>query len=81
MGGGGSNYTGLTKDVDGLRKLTNNRTNANGTYSIVTAGTGSGTSAVVHIEGIGTELGNNGSSFVKVHVVVKTSTDSLYIMN
>src|SRR4030067_1041801 len=38
LGGGGGSFAGLTANSDGLKKLTNRATNANGTYSIQTAG-------------------------------------------
>jgi Tfp pilus assembly protein PilE len=38
MGGGGNTFTGLTADAAGIAKLTQNATNDNGTYSIITAG-------------------------------------------
>src|SRR5271166_4478752 len=58
LNGGGNSFDLLTTGAIAL--LTNQPTNGNGSYFIETPGTGSGTSAVVVIKGIGTEL-NNGS--------------------
>ncbi len=41
LGGGGNSFVGLSADPAGLKLLTNNATNDNGTYSIKTAGTAS----------------------------------------
>jgi len=79
LGGGGNSFAGLTADAAGLAKLTNKASNGNGTYSIVTAGAGSGTAAVVHLEGTGTEI--NGTALVKVHVQVWADRDSVWVMN
>ncbi len=51
LGGGGNSFVGLSADAAGLRKLTNAPSNANGTYSIQSAGTATG----VVIRGVGTE--------------------------
>jgi len=79
LGGGGNSFAGLTADAAGLAKLTNKASNGNGTYLIVTAGAGSGTAAVVHLEGTGTEI--NGTALVKVHVQVWADRDSVWVMN
>lgn len=39
LAGGGNSFVGLTADAAGLAKLTSQPTNANGIYSILTAGT------------------------------------------
>jgi Tfp pilus assembly protein PilE len=79
LGGGGNSFTGLTADAAGLAKLTNKATNGNGSYVISTAGAGSGTAAVVHLEGTGTEI--NGTLPVKVHVQVWADRDSVWTIN
>ncbi|MEK7671229.1 MAG: hypothetical protein AAB344_03305, partial [Bacteroidota bacterium] len=38
LAGGGNSFVGLTADGPGLAKLTSKSTNANGTYSVITAG-------------------------------------------
>ena len=55
FGGGGNSFVGLTADAGGLRKLTNNATNANGSYSVQTAGTATG----LVIRGVGKEYADN----------------------
>ena len=77
--GGGNSFTGLTADAAGLRKLTNKATNGNGSYVISTAGAGTGTAAIVHLEGTGTEI--NGTLPVKVHVQVWADRDSVWTIN
>jgi hypothetical protein len=64
LGGGQGAFTGLTADATGLKKLTSmpNGTNANGTYTISTAGT----SSTIVLQGLGVEMGNDGSNPVKV---------------
>ena len=64
LGGGQGTFAGLTADATGLKKLTSmpNGTNANGTYTISTAGT----STTVVLQGLGVEMGNDGSNPVKV---------------
>ena len=64
LGGGQGTFSGLTADAAGLKKLTSmpNGTNANGSYTIKTAGT----SAQVVLQGLGVETGNDGSNPVKV---------------
>ena len=51
LDGGGNSFVGLTADAAGLSKLTNQASNANGTYSITSAGTATD----VVIQGVGTE--------------------------
>lgn len=68
LGGGGNNFTGLTADDAGLKKLTNRPTNANGTYSITSAGTGTG----LTIQGVGTESVSEGQ-YVTMEIHVSNS--------
>jgi len=72
LGGGGNSFAGLTADAAGLAKLTSKSTNANGTYSVFTAGT---TTSVV-VRGIGLEKGNNGSA---IDVRMTVFSDSTYV--
>jgi hypothetical protein len=77
LGGGGNNFTGLTADAAGLRKLTNRETNANGTYSITSAGTA--TSVV--LQGVGTEM-VDGTNYVTMEIhVSNTKSDSVVIVH
>ena len=71
LGGGGNSFVGLTADAAGLAKLTSKSTNANGTYSIMTAG--SATSVVV--KGLGVEKGTDGNS---IQVQMSVFSDSTY---
>jgi len=59
LGGGGNSFVGLTADAAGLSKLTNmpGGANANGTYSITTAGTAN----QVTVQGVGTETAPDGN--------------------
>ena len=77
LNGGGNSFDLLTTDA--ISRLTDQPRNGNGSYFIETAGTGTGTNAVVVIKGIGTEL-NNGSS-VAVHVFVYPGCDSMVTIN
>jgi Tfp pilus assembly protein PilE len=81
LGGGGYSFVGITKDAAGLAKLTNKPSNGNAVYSIATAGAGTGTASTVEIEGLGNEIGTNGSTPVKVHVKVLASSDSVWVLN
>jgi Tfp pilus assembly protein PilE len=72
LGGGGNSFVGLTADAAGLAKLTSKSTNANGTYSIMTAGT----STSVVLKGVGTEKGSNGSA---IEVRMSVFSDSTYV--
>ena len=65
MGGGGNSFVGLTADVAGLRKLTNNAISANGAYAIQSAGTATG----LVITGTGTERADE-SNFVTMEIHV-----------
>ena len=76
LGGGGNSFVGLTADAAGLRKLTNRETNANGEYSITTAGT----AAAVVLEGVGTEM-VDGTNYVTMQIhVSNTRSDSVVIV-
>ncbi len=59
LGGGGNSFVGLTADAAGLSKLTNmaGGQNANGTYSVTTAGTAN----QVVVQGVGTETAPDGN--------------------
>ncbi len=72
LAGGGNSFVGLTADVPGLAKLTSKSTNANGSYSIITAGT----STSVVLKGIGTEKGTNGTV---IDVRMSVFSDSMYV--
>ena len=71
MGGGGNSFVGC---FDGKGNLpTGMDKNANGTYSITTAGTATG----IVIEGVGTQPGNGGTVTMDIYVKVPPLTDSL----
>src|SRR5512146_772954 len=80
LGGGGNSFLGLSADPAGLAKLTNmaGGKNANGTYSIATAGTAN----QVVIEGVGTETVAGGLN-VTMRIIARDQgrTDSLYQVN
>jgi hypothetical protein len=76
LAGGNASFVNLT--VAGGMKLLmkttgSSWTNANGTYTISTAGTG-GTTAEVDFQGVGKETGNDGTN--KVTVIMKVWADS-----
>ena len=76
LGGGGNSFVGLTADAAGLRKLTNRETNANGQYSITTAGT----ATAVVLQGVGTEVAS-GTNYVTMQIFVSnTKADSVVIL-
>ncbi|HUI65305.1 MAG TPA: hypothetical protein VL126_10720 [Bacteroidota bacterium] len=77
LGGGGNSFTALT--TSSISLLTNKPSNANGTYSITGAGTGSGSTANVVITGVGTELYNG--TPVSVKVFVYPDHDSMVVLN
>lgn len=66
LSGGGNSFVGLTADAAGLAKLTSKSSNANGNYSIQTAGTA--TSVV--IRGIGKEKGTDGTNPLNMSMYV-----------
>jgi Tfp pilus assembly protein PilE len=77
LGGGGNSFVGLTADAAGLAKLTNMALgqNANGTYTVSSAGTAN----QVIIQGVGTERGSAGNN-VTMCIIARDQgrTDSLY---
>jgi Tfp pilus assembly protein PilE len=72
LGGGGNSFVGLTADAAGLAKLTSKSTNANGTYSVITAGT----SSLVVLKGLGVEKGTTGTV---IDVRMSVFSDSTYV--
>jgi Tfp pilus assembly protein PilE len=64
LGGGGNSFVGLT-GTTGLAKLTNRAVNANGSYTIQTAGSATG----VVIRGVGTEH-SDATNFVTMDIFV-----------
>ena len=79
LGGGGNSFGGLTADAAGLSKLTNKSRNENGTYSIVSPGTGSGPSAYVELLAVGTE--QFAGAAVSARVRVFPDRDSVWAVN
>jgi hypothetical protein len=77
LGGGGNSFSLLTTSA--ITLLTNKPTNGNGSYFIETAGTGSGSNAVVVIQGIGNEIYNG--TPVAIHVYVYPDRDSMVTLN
>jgi hypothetical protein len=76
LGGGGGSFAGLAANADGLKKLTNRSSNANGAYSIQTAGDANG----VVLRGVGTELAD-GSNPVTMEIhVFSNKADSVVIL-
>jgi ABC-type lipoprotein release transport system permease subunit len=75
LGGGGNDWTKLTT----ITQLTNRASNANGTYALVGAGSGTGVTGGVEIRGIGTEL-NGAGVLVEVHVKAFSDRDSAWIV-
>jgi hypothetical protein len=77
LGGGGNSFVGLTADAAGLTKLTNRASNANGTYSITSAGTATG----VVVQGVGTEQAD-GTNYVTMEIhVFSNKADSVVIVH
>jgi len=76
-GGGGYSFTGL--GTTSITLLTNSPSNANGIYSIETAGSGSGVSSTVTIKGVGIELFNG--SPVAARIFVYPDRDSVVVIN
>ncbi|MBI5471679.1 MAG: hypothetical protein HY961_04990 [Ignavibacteriae bacterium] len=72
LGGGGNSFSGISADAAGLAKLTSKSTNANGTYSVYTAGSGT----TVVLQGTGTEKGTNGSA---ISVRISVFADSTFV--
>jgi Tfp pilus assembly protein PilE len=79
LGGGGNSFNLLTADAAGMKRLTNNASNANGTYTIALAGSGTGTAATMEILGVGTETYN--AQLVSVRVKVWPDRDSIWVVN
>jgi Tfp pilus assembly protein PilE len=76
LGGGGNSFVGLT-GTTGLAKLTNRASNANGVYTIQTAGTATG----VVIRGVGTEH-SDASNFVTMDIYVfNDKADSVVLIH
>jgi len=67
----------LTADAAGLTKLTNRSVNANGTYSIVTAGTATG----LVIQGEGTENADGTNKVTMQIHVFSDKSDSIVIVH
>jgi hypothetical protein len=78
LAGGGKSFTGLTADLNGLKKLVNTNAtpwmNANGSYSVVSAGT----SDRVVLKGVGQEPGNDPGS--PVALTLEVFADSVRII-
>ena len=72
LGGGGNSFVNITADAAGLAKLTSKASNANGTYSVLTAGT----TATVVLKGLGVEKGTNGSP---INITMAVFSDSTYV--
>jgi hypothetical protein len=77
LGGGGNSFVGLTADAAGLTKLTNRQSNANGTYSITTAGTATG----VTVQGVGTEFADGTNKVTMQIFVFSDKSDSVVIVH
>ncbi len=77
LGGGGYSFSRLT--TTSISLLTNKPSNANGSYTIETAGAGSGSNSMVVIKGVGVELFNG--TPVAVHVFVFPDRDSMVTVN
>lgn len=71
VGGGGESFTGLTADSLGLAKLTSKQRNANGIYSIQTAGN----ATQVVLKGVGNERAD-GIHLVEVWMTVTPDTST-----
>jgi Tfp pilus assembly protein PilE len=78
LSGGNKSFAGLTADISGLRRIVNTRTNpwknANGSYSIMTAGT----NERVILRGIGEESGQDAS--LPVAITMEVYQDSVRIV-
>ena len=72
LGGGGNSFVGITADAAGLAELTSKPSNANGTYSVITAGTA--TSVV--LKGLGVEKGTTGTA---IDIRITVFRDSTYV--
>jgi hypothetical protein len=77
LGGGGGSFTGLTANTAGLQKLTNRASNANGAYTIKTAGD----DTKVVLQGVGTELADGTNPVTMEIHVFTTRSDSVVILH
>ena len=81
LGGGQNTFNGLSADASGLKKLVNTNAspwvNANGSYRISVAGSDSS----VSLEGLGNEIGNDGSAKVKVTMEVRATRQATTVEN
>jgi len=73
LGGGGNSFVGLTANDAGMAKLTNRPQNANGTYTIVTAGSANR----LVIQGVGTETLDGGNAVTMQIIVKNADADSV----
>jgi hypothetical protein len=74
--GGGGSYAGLTADAEGLAKVTNlpGGRNGNGIYTIQSAGT----ATQVVVQGVGTEVLQDGNPVTMRILIREMLADSLY---
>jgi len=79
LGGGGNSFSGLTADAAGIKKLTNNPRNDNGTYSIASASSGSGANMNIELLGVGNETYEG--SPVAVRIRVYPERDTSWVVN
>lgn len=76
MAGGNNTFAGLTADEAGLAKLTAKPKNANGAYTIMTAGT----SSTVILKGVGVEKGHDGNP-IQLHMTIFPDSTHLEQLN
>jgi Tfp pilus assembly protein PilE len=77
LGGGGQSFVGLSADVVGMAKLTNRAGNANGDYTITTAGTAN----EVIVQGVGKEVANGTNKVtMQIHIRDAGRSDSLVLV-
>ncbi|MFQ5799741.1 MAG: hypothetical protein ACE5H0_13755, partial [Bacteroidota bacterium] len=77
LGGGSNSFVGLTADAAGLHKLPSQPSNANGSYTISSAGTAS----QVVITGYGVETGNDGTNPVQVVALITSDSIGISVSN
>ena len=82
MGGGENSFVGITQawmdaNESGLES------NANGNYTVSTAGAGTGTASTVTFQGIGKQLGKDGKTGITMQILVRVPplSDSLMTVN
>jgi len=75
LGGGAQSFLLLTADAAGLARLTSKPTNANGTYTISTAGT----STEVVLTGIGVEKAD-GTNLIEMDMHVRADTTWIVVV-